>query len=150
MLNVNNCVIILGKLSSNNLYFFIAHLKCACTDCGTSLTCETDGYCSLSWQKRDEQYVKSQVCYDSKLFFPPDDPSFCESISSTKNSTDQHKTLCCTEDYCNVHEVSKEEEITAIVVFILIVVIAISIGLYIKCKPRNNTFISLPMSDMRK
>ncbi|XP_066156736.1 TGF-beta receptor type-1 isoform X3 [Euwallacea fornicatus] len=78
-------------------------LKCKCdiNICkDTNGTCETDGYCFTSVQRKknsDEVVYNFRGCYDKANFFPPDigTPMECNTSSYS----------CCSDDFCNADEI---------------------------------------------
>lgn len=65
--------------------------------------CATDGFCYLSWKKTQEGLVFTQGCFDRKLFFPPDEPTFCEN-----RQIDNYGRMCCQKSFCNAEDLKAD------------------------------------------
>ncbi|KAH1008949.1 hypothetical protein HUJ05_009439 [Dendroctonus ponderosae] len=96
----------------NVLFFFIClqfhevwPLKCKCDMCKTTnYTCETDGFCFTSVQKKknSEELIYNYRCLAKDLGLPSINPLLCHTPQNQLNST--FVLECCkNEDFCNMN-----------------------------------------------
>lgn len=74
-------------------------LTCQCNECGSRDTCETDGACVKSVDRRESGIYTSYKCFPKSDLKPPENPIFCQ--TSVKRLHEFVIECCKDKDFCN-------------------------------------------------